>query len=90
MFLEIQGLVNNAMDYMQWREAYFVETTTNIDGWLLNDVVDNLGKGSEEVWRVDFWVEEDLRGKEAFVANVNFVFLSLIVSMTQRGGDERL
>ena len=75
MFLEIQGLVNDAMDYMQGREAYFVETTTNIDGWLLNDVVDNLGKGSKEIGGVDFGVEEDFRSKETFITNIDAIFL---------------
>ena len=57
-------------------KAHLVEPSPNVDGRLLNDVVDDLGKRVQEVGGIDLRVEEDLGGKETFVTNVNAVFLS--------------
>jgi hypothetical protein len=59
----------------QWRRGYIVESTSNIDRTGLDDVIDDFGKRCEEVRRGNFGVEEDFRGEEAFVADVNFVLL---------------
>ena len=56
-------------------KAHLVEPSPNVDGRLLNDVVDDLGKRVQEVGGIDLRVEEDLGGKEALVADVNGVFL---------------
>ena len=57
-------------------ETDLVKSSTNINRRLLNDAVDDLGKRRKEVGGVDLWIEEDLRGEESLVADVDFVFLS--------------
>jgi hypothetical protein len=56
--------------------AYFIQTTTNIDGRRLDDVVDDVRKGCQKVRRIDLRVEEDFRSEESFVADINGIFLS--------------
>ena len=53
-----------------------VKSSTDINRRLLDNAVDDLGKRRKEVGGVDLWVEEDLRGEESLVTNVDFVFLS--------------
>ena len=48
-----------------------VEPAPHVDGRGLDDGVDDGGERGQEVGRVDFGVEEDLRGEEAFVADIN-------------------
>lgn len=57
------------------RVRYLVEATPNIDGGLLHNAIDDLGQWCEEVRRVDFWVEENLRSKKSLVSDVHRVFL---------------
>lgn len=52
-----------------------VQASTSVNRRSLDDVVDNLWKGRQEVGRVDFGIEEDFGGKEALVTNVKVVFL---------------
>lgn len=54
---------------------YLVKSSTDIDRGSLDDSVDNIGKWRQEIRGVYFRVEEDLRGKEAFIANVDAIFL---------------
>ena len=53
-----------------------VETTSDINRGLLDDVVYDLWQGSEEIGGVDLGVEEDLGCKEAFIAHIYRVFLA--------------
>ena len=53
-----------------------VKSSTDINRRLLDHTVDDLGKRRKEVGGVDLWIEEDLRGEESLVADVDFVFLS--------------
>jgi hypothetical protein len=53
-----------------------IQTSTDVDGGLLNNVVHDLWKRGQELRRIDLRVEENFRGKETFIANVNGVFLS--------------
>ncbi len=55
---------------------YLVQPTTNVDGRLLDNTVDDLRKRCQEVRGVDFRVKEDLRSEESFVAHINRVFLN--------------
>lgn len=52
-----------------------VQATADVDGAVLDDVVDDGGEGDGEVGGEDFRVEEDLRTQEALVTNVNLVGL---------------
>lgn len=61
--------------------SHLIQAATNIDRRGLNHVVDNVWEGCKEVRRVDLWVEEDLRRQEAFIANVDRVFLLKTVSI---------
>ena len=54
-----------------------VKSSTDINRRLLDHAVDDLGKRRKKVGGVDLWVEEDLRGEESLVADVDFVFLSM-------------
>ena len=58
------------------QDNVLVQTSTDVDGRGLDDRVDDFGQGSEEIGRVDLGVEEDFRGEETLVANVQLVFLS--------------
>jgi hypothetical protein len=53
-----------------------IQTPTDVDGGLLNNVIHDLGKRGQELRRIDLRVEENFRGEETFIANVNGVFLS--------------
>ena len=64
-----------------------VQTSSDVDGRLLDDAVDDLGKRCQEVGGVDLWVEEDLRGEESLVTDVDFVFLSTW-SVTLKGSTQ--
>jgi hypothetical protein len=52
-----------------------VQSSTDVDGRLLNHIVHNIGKRSQEIRRINLWVEEDFRGEEPFIADVDGVFL---------------
>lgn len=52
-----------------------VETTTNIDRAVLDDIVDDGGEGDGEVRGEDLGVEEDLRTQEALITDINLVGL---------------
>lgn len=52
-----------------------VETTTNVDGAVLDDVVDDSGEGDGEVRGEDLGVEEDFGTQEALITDVNLVLL---------------
>lgn len=52
-----------------------VETTANIDGAVLDDVVDNSRKRDGEIRGEDLGVEEDLRTQEALVTDIDLVRL---------------
>ena len=56
-------------------KTYLVESTSNINRGLLDDVVDDFRKWGKEIGGVDFRVEEDLGGEEAFVSNIDRVRL---------------
>lgn len=55
--------------------VYLVESTSNIDWRLLDDIVDNLREGCKEIRGIDLRIEEDLWGKESFIPDVDGVFL---------------
>lgn len=55
--------------------THLVETPANIDGRLLNDGVDDLRQGCQEVGRINFGVEKNFGSKEALKANIDRVFL---------------
>ena len=44
------------------RASYFVQSTANINGRLLNDIINNFRERSEEIGRIDLWIEKDLWG----------------------------
>jgi hypothetical protein len=52
-----------------------VETTTNVNGAVLDDIVDYSGERDGEVAREDLRVEEDLGTQETLVTNINLVGL---------------
>ena len=55
--------------------THLVKPSSNIDRTGLNDGIDDLGQGSQEVRRVDLRVEEDLGGQESLVADVHVITL---------------
>jgi len=56
-------------------KANLIQTTTDIYRWALNDVVNNLGERRQEIWWIDFWVEEDFRGQETFITDIDPILL---------------
>lgn len=54
------------------QDDVLVQTTTNVNRARLNDGVNDLGQGSQEVAAEDLGVEEDLRAQESLVTNVNY------------------
>ena len=57
------------------QDDVLVQSSTDVDGRLLDDAINDLGERCQEFGRVDLGVEEDLGRKEAFVANIDLVFL---------------
>lgn len=55
--------------------ANLIQTTTNIYRWTLNDVVNNLGERGQEIRWIDFWVEENFRGQETFITDIDPILL---------------
>ena len=55
--------------------THLVETPANIDGRLLNNGVDDLRQGCQEVGGINFGVEKNFGSKEALKANIDRVFL---------------
>lgn len=55
--------------------THFVETPANINRRLLNDGVDDLRQGCQEVGGINFGVEKNFGSKEALKANIDRVFL---------------
>lgn len=65
-----------------------VQASSHINRRGLDDGVDNLRQGREEVGRVYFGVEEDLGAKEPLVSDIQVVFLvsALILSLSHPAG----
>ena len=57
------------------QDDVLVQASSDIDWRSLDDSVNDLGEGSQKVGRVDFGVEEDFRGEETLVSDVEVVFL---------------
>jgi hypothetical protein len=55
--------------------THLVKPSSNIDRTGLNDGINDLGQGGQEVRRVDFRVEEDLGCQESLVSDVHVVTL---------------
>jgi hypothetical protein len=56
---------------------YLVQTAANVDGRRLDHVINDFGKGCEEIGRVYFWVKEDFRGQKTLVAHIDGIFLAM-------------
>jgi hypothetical protein len=56
---------------LRYQRIDLVKSSTDVDGRLPDDIVDDLGKRSEEVGGVDLRVEEDLGGEEALISDVD-------------------
>jgi hypothetical protein len=56
---------------IEYENNYLVKRTTSINRAVLNGVIDNLGKRSQEITAVNLGVEEDLRTQESLVTDVN-------------------
>lgn len=55
--------------------THLVQTTPDIDGRLLHNIVDDLWERDKEVGRVDLRVEEDLGCEETLISDIHRVFL---------------
>ena len=44
------------------RASYFVQSTANINGRLLDDIINDFRERSEEIGWIDLWIEKDLWG----------------------------
>jgi hypothetical protein len=60
---------------LRYQRIDLVKSSTDVYGRLPDDIVDDLGKRSEEVGGVDLRVEEDLGSEEALISDVDRVFL---------------
>jgi hypothetical protein len=60
---------------LRYQRIDLVKPSTDVYGRLPDDIVDDLGKRSEEVGGVDLRVEEDLGSEEALISDVDRVFL---------------
>jgi hypothetical protein len=60
---------------LRYQRFDLVKSPTDVYGRLPDDIVDDLGKRSEEVGGVDLRVEEDLGSEEALISDVDRVFL---------------
>lgn len=59
-----------------YHPTYLVQTPPDIDRTRLNNIVHDLRQGRQEIRTVDLGIEEDFRGEESFVADINVVFPS--------------
>lgn len=64
-------------------ETNLVQSSPNIDGGSLDNVVDDLWQRRQEIGRNDFGVEEDLGSEEPFPSDVDSVFL---IKRRKKGG----
>lgn len=53
------------------QDNVLVEASPDVDGGRLDDTVDNSREGGQEVGGVDFGVEEDFRGEESLVSDID-------------------
>jgi hypothetical protein len=51
--------------------VYLVESSPDINGGRLDDVINHIRQRSQEIARIDLGVEEDFRGQEALVSDIN-------------------
>ena len=50
-------------DYKRIKDvSYFVQSTANINGRLLDDIINDFRERSEEIGWIDLWIEKDLWG----------------------------
>ena len=65
-------------------KLYFVETSSHVDGRLLDDGIDDIGQRRQEIRGGNFGVEKDLGTQESLKANIDIVrlfFFSLSMNM---------